>query len=90
MDFSRSDRQWHALSNDQQLCVADAALRHAVHTVAGQADTLAEEMEGGCLMDRGGPDALRLLASALRVSLQDAAVHPKIASLATIGVAGHA
>lgn len=92
MDFAHADLKWELLTNDQQLGVADVALRFAMRTVAGHADTLAGEMENGCLLDRGGPDALRLLASALRVSMDEPVCPaiPMLANLATLGVAGHA
>lgn len=61
-------RDWHALSDETQLNLTRAALVQAVHTVAGQAEFLALEMESGSLADRGGPDALRLFAAVLRVS----------------------
>ena len=59
---------WHMLSDETQLTLTRAALIRAVHTVAGQAEILALEMESGSLADRGGPDALRLFAAVLRVS----------------------
>ena len=59
---------WHMLSDETQLTVTRAALVQAVHSVAGQAEILALEMESGTLVDRGGPDALRLLAAVLRMS----------------------
>ena len=62
---------WTELSNDLQLTLAREALRRAVHTIASQADILADEMESGELADRGGPDALRLLAAVIRATGQD-------------------
>ena len=59
---------WHALSDETQLTLSRAALVLAMQTAAGQAETLALEMENGNLADRGGPDALRLFAAVLRVS----------------------
>jgi hypothetical protein len=59
--------------------VSREALRHATNTIADQADELASEMENGSLSDRGGPDALRLLASVMRVNCP-----------ADFAVAGHA
>lgn len=61
-------RDWNKLSDETQLDLSRAALVQAVHTVAGQAEFLAQEMESGNLPDRGGPDALRLFAAVLRVS----------------------
>ncbi len=70
---------WNILSDDVQLALSREALRRAVETIAGQAEVLAEEMEVGTLTDRGGVDALRLLAAVVRVTGQDG-----------LGVAGHA
>ena len=59
-------RDWDLLSDDLQLALSSEALRRAVDTLAGQAELLAGEMEMGALADRGGPDALRLLAAVVR------------------------
>lgn len=61
-------RDWNLLSDEQQLALARAALRRAAETIAGQAEVLAGEMEEGGLLDRGGPDALRLLANVVRLN----------------------
>ena len=60
--------QWTALSDDLQLALAEQALHRAVETIAGQAESLAAEMETGSLTDQGGPDALRLLAAVIRAT----------------------
>ncbi len=70
---------WNILSDDLQLVLSREALRRAVETIAGQAEILADEMEVGTLADRGGVDALRLLAAIVRVTGQEG-----------LGVAGHA
>ena len=62
---------WNTLSEDLQLVLAREALQRAAETIAGHAETLAQEMEAGGLEDRGGPDALRLLAAVVRVTGQD-------------------
>lgn len=59
---------WNTLSDDLQLALSREALRRAAEIVAGQAETLADEMECGSLTDRGGPDALRLLAGIVRAT----------------------
>ena len=59
---------WNALSDDLQLALSREALRRAADIIAGQAEALAGEMEGGYLCDRGGPDALRLLAGVVRAN----------------------
>ena len=65
---------WNALSDNVQLHLAQQALRHATETIAGQAETLAGVMEDGELQDRGGPDALRLLAAVVRAAVPVAAM----------------
>lgn len=60
--------QWTTLSDDRQLALAEQALQRAAETIAGQAESLATEMEIGSLTDQGGPDALRLLAAVIRAT----------------------
>ena len=62
---------WNILSDDLQLVLSREALRRAAEIIAEQAEALAEEMETGCLSDRGGPNALRLLAGVVRVNGKD-------------------
>ena len=62
---------WNALSDQLQLTLSQEALFHAAETIAGQAESLAEEIECGNLADRGGPDALRLLAAVVRCTGRD-------------------
>jgi hypothetical protein len=57
---------WNALSEELQLMVSREAMRRAAEVIADQADELASEMETGGLSDRGGPEALRLLAAVVR------------------------
>ena len=59
-------RDWDCLSDESQLALSSAAMLRAADAVAGQAELLADEMEAGVLADRGGPDALRLLAAMVR------------------------
>ena len=59
---------WNLLSDDLQLTLSRAALSRAAETIAGQAEILAREIEAGALHDRGGPDALRLLARIVRLN----------------------
>jgi hypothetical protein len=59
---------WETISEDLQLRLAHDALLRAVDMIVGQADTLAREMEAGTLPDRGGPEALRLLAAVVRAN----------------------
>ena len=65
---------WNILSNELQLMLARAALARAANTIAGQAEILAGEMEAGLVADRGGPDALRLLAAVVRAADRDGLV----------------
>ncbi len=48
--------------------ISREVLGRAMETMASQALLLAEEMEAGAISDRGGPDALRLLAALVRAS----------------------
>jgi hypothetical protein len=57
---------WNLLSDEVQLALSRQALARAAELIAGQADTLAEQIDSGIIADRGGPEALRLLASLLR------------------------
>ncbi len=69
-DFSSDSappRDWATLTDMQQLALSRAALHRASETIAGQAEILAGEIESGALDDRGGPDALRLLAALVRL-----------------------
>ena len=59
---------WNLLSDELQLVVSREALRRAADVIADQADELASVMETGVLSDRGGPNALRLLAAVVRVT----------------------
>ena len=59
---------WNVLSDDLQLVLSREALRRAAEIIAEQAELLAGEMECGTLSDRGGPDAMRLLAGVVRVN----------------------
>jgi hypothetical protein len=56
------------LSDELQLELAGQALVRAAETLAGQAECLAAEMDGGTLADQGGPEALRLFAAVVRVA----------------------
>jgi hypothetical protein len=62
---------WNRLTDEAQLALSREALRRAVEIIADQAEVLAEEMKAGTLSDRGGADALRLLAAIVRVSGED-------------------
>ena len=63
--------EWNKLSDALQLTLSQEAMRRAAETIAGQAELLAEEIECGALPDRGGPDALRLLAMVVRAAEPD-------------------
>ena len=57
---------WNSLSEPLQLYLAQQAFRQAAETIAGQADVLADEFDAGSLADRGGAEALRLMAAVVR------------------------
>jgi len=63
---------WNSMTEDLQLALSREALRRAAETLAAHAEVLAVEMERGALLDRGGPDALRLFAAVVRAVNQDA------------------
>lgn len=60
---------WESLPDELQLLLSHEAMRRATEIVADQAEQLAREMLAGSLRDRGGPDALRLLAALLRATV---------------------
>jgi len=64
--------RWTTMPEELQLILSREALRRAAETLAEHALLLAEEMEGGTLTDRGGPDALRLFAAVVRATNDDA------------------
>lgn len=61
-------REWTLLTDDAQLHLAREALARAADMIAHQAEFLATEMDAGALADRGGADALRLLAAIIRMN----------------------
>jgi Mor family transcriptional regulator len=63
---------WSSLPDELQLALSREALRRAAETLADHAEILAREMEQGALLDRGGPDALRLFAAVVRATNRDA------------------
>ena len=77
---------WYMLTPDQQLALSQAALRSAAEVIASQAEMLACEIEVGALSDHGGPDALRLLATLVRLAGPDVVASP----IATLTPVGHA
>ncbi|MBX5452401.1 MAG: hypothetical protein K6U10_00505 [Acidobacteriia bacterium] len=74
-----ASKDWDSLSEDQQIMLSREALARAANTIAAQAELLAAEFDAGTLEDRGGAEALRLLAAVVRASSEQ-----------TFGVAGHA
>ena len=72
-------KDWNILPDAVQLALAREALRRAADSLASQAEVLAQEMEAGSISDRGGTEALRLLAAIVRLTEQD-----------SFGVVGHA
>ena len=66
---------WDELPQDCQLSLAEGAMQRACAILAQQAESLAEEIERGEIEDRGGADALRLLARLFHLAhLQSQAV----------------
>jgi hypothetical protein len=64
-------RDWNEIPDELQLMLTRAALSRAAETIAGQAETLAEEIESGAITDQGGAEALRLLAAVVRFAETD-------------------
>ena len=64
---------WNTLSEPLQLYLAQQAFRQAAETIAGQAEVLASEFDTGALADRGGAEALRLIAAIVRALGPDTA-----------------
>ena len=62
---------WSILSEDTQLTLSREALCRAALSCARHAELLAVEMDAGALTDRGGADALRLLAALMRATSRD-------------------
>ena len=58
--------EWNNLPEALQLYLAQQAFRQATETIAGQAEMLAQEFDAGGLADRGGAEALRLMAAIVR------------------------
>lgn len=58
--------EWNALPETLQLYLAQQAFRQASEAIAGQAEVLAQEFDTGTLADRGGAEALRLMAAIVR------------------------
>ncbi len=67
---------WDQLTDESQLVLSREALRHASAIIAEQAELLAEEIESGRLEDRGGADALRLLAAIVQLNHDPMALAP--------------
>ena len=65
---------WNVLSEPEQLMLSQKALCSASHAIARQAEMLARQIENGLLADRGGPEALRLLACLVRMAGRNPAV----------------
>lgn len=59
---------WDDLPEDCRLWLAEGAMRQACVILATKAEGLAHDMECGEIANRGGPDALRLLARLVRVA----------------------
>lgn len=58
--------EWNAMPESLQLYLAQQAFRQASEAIAGQAEVLAREFDTGTLADRGGAEALRLMAAIVR------------------------
>ncbi len=59
---------WSRLPEVEQLALANAALLRALDVLVADAELLATEIDRGALTDRGGAEALRLLACIIRTA----------------------
>ena len=58
--------EWHLISEELQLVLANQAMRRASTIIADQADLLAVQFATAILQDRGAAEALKLFAVLLR------------------------
>lgn len=80
-------KDWLSLSEETQLRIATAALRRATARLVAQAEGMAEMYDEGGLSDRGGADALRLLARLLRLETEEKAAGASPGGAETAGSA---
>ncbi len=78
-------QDWDHLSHETKINLSTGAMMRAAETIAGQAETLADEMELGRLADHGGPAALRLLAAVVRIATEGPPVTDRAASVHFVG-----
>jgi len=71
MSASFPNAEWHRLSDELQLSLAQQAMRQAATIIAGQAELFAVQFTSGALQDRGAADALKLFAVLLRETSQE-------------------
>lgn len=64
-------REWNFLSDEMQLTLAREAFRQALATITEHAEALAGALEAGTIVDRGGPEALRLFVAVLAETHRD-------------------
>jgi hypothetical protein len=58
--------EWHGMSDELQVVLAQQAMKRASFIIADQAELFAAQFAAGTLVDRGAADALRLFATLLR------------------------
>jgi hypothetical protein len=58
--------EWHLISEELQLVLANQAMRRASTIIADQADLFAVQFATAVLQDRGAAEALKLFAVLLR------------------------
>lgn len=63
---------WAGLSAGARLAIVQQAMHGAAETLALGAETLAEEIENGVILDRGAPVGLRHYAALIRAANPDA------------------
>jgi len=71
MSTRSTNAEWHRMSDELQLALAQQAMRQAAGIIAQQAELFAVQFRTGVLQDRGAADALRLFAILLRETSQE-------------------
>ena len=66
MDLNSPKSEWHSITDELQLVLANQAMRRAAAIIADQADLLAVQFATLILQDRGAAEALKLFATLLR------------------------
>ena len=69
--MSKARTSWQTLPEEQQLALAQHAMRQAALILAEQAELFASQFALGAVADRGGAESLRLFAALVRATAAD-------------------